>query len=308
MFPRRGGVVLAFHETGTDTRIRGIRRGREPALAWIEANGVSLRYMVEGHGPLVVLVHEMGGTLESWDRLMPALLNGGHRVLRYDMRNAGLSERGTAAFGFADLADDLAGLCAALQLEPAQAVVGCAFGGAVALSHAARHPDGVRSVLAIAPAVGVPPERRDAVRERARMLRAEGMRPTQDTRLAAPWPPEHRSAPPIYQDFWLRRVAADPEATARQLEVLADADLRDDLAAITCPVTVLAGLQDRERPPAVVSATARQVGAEGAVFRSIESGHFMAFQSPDLVMAELRLHLTRLRPHPAASQYGGGQI
>ena len=35
-------------------------------MNFIEANGVSLRYAVQGSGKTLVLIHEMGGTMESW--------------------------------------------------------------------------------------------------------------------------------------------------------------------------------------------------------------------------------------------------
>ena len=61
-------------------------------MNFIEANGVSLRYADEGSGKPVVLIHEMGGTLESWGLLAP-LLAAKRRVLRYDTRGAGFSEK-----------------------------------------------------------------------------------------------------------------------------------------------------------------------------------------------------------------------
>src|ERR1700746_1551689 len=70
------------------------------AMTWIEVNGTSLRYELSGSGKTtLVLVHEMGGTLDSWDRVLPAL-NNTRQVLRYDTRGAGLSEkiRGTVSF------------------------------------------------------------------------------------------------------------------------------------------------------------------------------------------------------------------
>ena len=37
-------------------------------MDWIEVNGTALRYELTGSaGRTIVLVHEMGGTLESWD-------------------------------------------------------------------------------------------------------------------------------------------------------------------------------------------------------------------------------------------------
>ena len=50
-------------------------------MNWIELNGTSLRYELSGSGKTtLVLVHEMGGTLDSWDQVLPAL-NHARRVL-----------------------------------------------------------------------------------------------------------------------------------------------------------------------------------------------------------------------------------
>jgi 3-oxoadipate enol-lactonase len=61
-------------------------------VPWIDANGVSIHYEVAGAGPTVVLLHEMGGTLDSWDGVAPELSRR-YRTLRYDQRGAGLSEK-----------------------------------------------------------------------------------------------------------------------------------------------------------------------------------------------------------------------
>lgn len=62
-------------------------------MDWIEVNGTCLRYELSGTGDKVlVLVHEMGGTLDSWDQVMP-MLSPGRRILRHDWRGAGMSEK-----------------------------------------------------------------------------------------------------------------------------------------------------------------------------------------------------------------------
>ena len=61
-------------------------------MPWMEANGVSIHYEIAGRGPSVVLLHEMGGTLASWDGIAPALSKR-FRTLRYDQRGSGLSEK-----------------------------------------------------------------------------------------------------------------------------------------------------------------------------------------------------------------------
>ena len=64
---------------------------------WIEANGASLRYELSGQGKeTLVLIHELGETLESRDLVVPALQEK-FRVLRYDQRGCHLSLNGRAA-------------------------------------------------------------------------------------------------------------------------------------------------------------------------------------------------------------------
>ena len=108
-------------------------------MPFIEVNGAALRYDLAGSGDkTLVLVHEMGGTLESWDDVLP-VLSRGRRVLRYDTRGAGLSEklRGTANLN--QMADDVSALLDALGLKGRAAIAGIAVGGAIAIRFAARH-------------------------------------------------------------------------------------------------------------------------------------------------------------------------
>src|SRR5438067_251851 len=114
-------------------------------MRFIEVNGVGLRYELTGAGPsTVVLIHEMGGTLESWDGVVPILATT-RQVLRYDTRGAGLSEKVRSALTFATMADDLMALVDALGIAKV-ALAGIAVGGGIALATAARFPDRVTAV------------------------------------------------------------------------------------------------------------------------------------------------------------------
>ena len=109
-------------------------------MHFIEVNGVGLRYELSGSGErTVVLIHEMGGSLESWDEVAPVLA-AGRRVLRYDTRGAGLSEKVRGALSIDTMVDDLAALLDALGITGKVALAGVAVGGAIALHAAARLP------------------------------------------------------------------------------------------------------------------------------------------------------------------------
>src|ERR1700738_2493334 len=106
---------------------------READMQFIDVNGAALRCELSGSGAsTVVLVHEMGGTLESWDGVAPKLA-ARRRVLRYDTRGAGLSEKVRGALTFDTMADDLVALLDALAIAGKVAIAGVAVGGGIAL-------------------------------------------------------------------------------------------------------------------------------------------------------------------------------
>ena len=76
-------------------------------MNFTEVNGTALRYDLDGNGlSTLVLIHEMGGTLESWDLVAP-LLSGKRRILRYDTRGAGLSQKVRGMLTIDAMVDDL---------------------------------------------------------------------------------------------------------------------------------------------------------------------------------------------------------
>src|ERR1700745_1671876 len=131
-------------------------------MTFIEVNGTALRYEVSGSGErAVVLIHEMGGTLESWDGAAPLLAKRG-RVLRYDTRGAGLSQKVRGALSIDTMTADLIALMDAAGIARA-ALAGIAVGGAIALNTALHHPARVSAVVATSPAIAVAADRRAAV-------------------------------------------------------------------------------------------------------------------------------------------------
>src|SRR5215475_5499183 len=128
-------------------------------MHFVEVNGTALRYDVCGDGPTLVLIHEMGGTLESWDLVVP-LFSAKRCVLRYDTRGAGLSQKIRAPLSIDTMVNDLIALLDALGIAEKVALAGVAVGGAIAMHAAVRFPQRVAAVVASSPAVGIAPERR----------------------------------------------------------------------------------------------------------------------------------------------------
>ena len=109
-------------------------------MDFIEANGVGLRCELSGGGDrTLVLVHEMGGSLESWDDVAPRFAKS-RRVLRYDTRGAGMSQKVRGELTLDTMADDIAALLDHFGIAGKVALAGVAVGGAIALHFAARYP------------------------------------------------------------------------------------------------------------------------------------------------------------------------
>jgi pimeloyl-ACP methyl ester carboxylesterase len=260
-------------------------------MDWIAVQDTSLRYEVRGTGAAtLVLLHEMGGTLESWDLVVEPLAHS-RRVVRYDMRGAGLSEKVRGRLSMATLANDLGGLLDALKITSPVVLAGCAVGGAVGLYFAAHHPERVTAVIATSPATGLRPEQKATMLQGADNLEREGAGVLL-ARLGQSYPEVVRKNAAHFETFRNRYRCNDPESLAATFRMLTDLEMTRELESIKCPVLVLAGEHDLVRPPPVVESIAARI--PGAQLRTVASGHFMAFQTPNIFLSEVEAFLAEI--------------
>ena len=190
-------------------------------MDWVEVNGVSLRYELAGSGAnTIVLVHEMGGSLETWDDMVPALIKR-WRVLRYDTREAGFSEKTGHVPGIATMTDDIAGLLDGLDITAPVAIAGCALGGAIAMHFAASHPQRTAALMAMSPATIVASDLRAATLARADKAEREGMRSIADDIFDLAYPPVLRGDADRYRIARARLLGVHPASFAVIYRMLA---------------------------------------------------------------------------------------
>lgn len=111
-------------------------------------NGLNIHYQQVGHGPDVVLVHGITGSLAYWwVRTVPYLKNE-YRVTTYDLRGHGHSDMPPEGYTSADMANDLIGLLDHLEIPRAH-LVGHSFGGPIILHTALLHPERVADLVIV---------------------------------------------------------------------------------------------------------------------------------------------------------------
>jgi 3-oxoadipate enol-lactonase len=254
-------------------------------LPFIDANGVSLHYELTGaSGRSVVLLHELGGTLRSWDGVAPRLATT-FRVLRYDQRGAGLSEKVRQDFSNDVLVEDFEALAKTVALDPPYHFVTVAAAATQALRYLEKYPDRVGALVLCNPAPGVDASRATALDERAAFAAREGMRASLPTTLALSYPP-HLGERAAYDAYLGRYLANDPVCFGLAFRSLARTNMLHMLPLIRCPVMAVAGRHDTVRPHAGTAEFAKKI--PGARFELLDdAGHFMPTQAPGALAALL---------------------
>lgn len=254
-------------------------------ISFAEINGAGCRFAIDGDGPrTLALIHELGGSLNSWDALLP-LLPAGLRVLRHDLRGAGMSEKVRGVNSLDVLADDVIALLDHAGAAGPAIVLGAAMGAAVAVRVATRHAARVDRLVLVGPALGVPEERQQAARELTDKVEREGLRAIADGLLPRAFPEELWTEADARALALARWLGADPEGYAANYRILIEQNLRPELAQVRCPTLVIAGRHDPFGPPDAIDAGTALIADRRFVVA--EGGHFLAVQSPRLLAEAL---------------------
>lgn len=260
-----------------------------PVIDWVDTGRVLLRYALKGTGAhTVVLLHEAGGCLESWDGVVD-LLPPTVRTLAYDSRGAGLSEKPVGPVSLDDLVEDLGALLDALHISEPVTLAGCAVGAAVAMRFAASHGARVCALIGLSPATGIAPAHKARTLELAARIESEGVRGRVLERFEHNYAVRYFVGRSDRERVRARLLHADPRSYAEVYRMLCSLDLSGDLQRIAVPTLIIAGRHDGTRPPALLQAVADQI--PGARFQIIDSGHAMNILSPRPVADAIRAQL-----------------
>ncbi|NUU24935.1 MAG: alpha/beta fold hydrolase [Streptomycetaceae bacterium] len=198
----------------------------------------------DGAAGTIVLLNSLGTTTALWDGVVP-LLAESFDVVRFDQRGHGAAAV-RAADGIDDLVDDLLGVLDRLDVDRAH-LAGISIGGMIGIRTASRAPDRISSLAAMCCAAVLD---RQSWLERARVVREQGLGSivpaVLDRWFTAAF---QKDRPDVVRAYTDMLGATDPEGYAVGCDVLADADVRDDLARVAARTLVIGGAEDPATPP-----------------------------------------------------------
>jgi pimeloyl-ACP methyl ester carboxylesterase len=122
--------------------------GTQFTAHYVPVDGTRIRYIEAGRGVPVVFLHGLGASMYAWRKNLTAVATAGFRVIAFDNRGFGLSDKPPAPYDNAAYARLAVGLLDSLHLADA-VLVGHSMGGAIAAEVAIEYPQRVRGLVLI---------------------------------------------------------------------------------------------------------------------------------------------------------------
>ncbi|MGJ8598304.1 alpha/beta fold hydrolase [Sulfitobacter sp.] len=299
----------------------------------IGANNINLFYDEHGNDEheTILLVMGLGAQMTLWpDEFVDALVAKGYRVIRFDNRDIGLSDKFEGArapklawqvirkkigwpakvpYSLADMADDAAALLGALGVERAH-VVGASMGGMIAQLMAVNHGDKLLSMTSIMSTTGnakLPQAEKQAIDALIAPLAsmeedalvAHGLNISRSIGSPGFRPDPERAKERVIKN--IRRSVYPPGLPRQLAAIIDDGDRRTRLAQITTPTLVLHGEDDPLVKLEAGQDTAKYI--PGAKLVTIPGwGHDLPVELIDRLADEIALHTRAARaatPMPA---------
>lgn len=208
----------------------------------IKINDIKMYYEIHGEGEPIVLIAGLGTDLASHVEMI-SWLSKKFRVLAFDNRGEGRTDKPRVRYTIEMMAEDTAGLIEALGIAKAN-VIGISMGGRIAMALALQYPELVRSLI----------------------LTSTFARRTRDARL-----------PVRYRIKKLTGVGASTKskqpyhAFARQFKAARNYDCSNRLDEIDVPTLILHGKRDKAVPYEM--AEEMHAGIKGSKIIAFDGGH-----------------------------------
>lgn len=236
-----------------------------PRLAFTEAGA--------SDGPVVVLLHGVGSSSDTWAELMPRL-SSHRRYLMPDYRGHGGSDAPAGPYVVDDFVDDLVRLLDELGIERVS-IIGFSIGAVIALSFALAEPERVASLVLLNSIAGRTPAELDRARTRLALIRSTPPAELAPASAERWFTERFRAEHPELVEAELAIVSrVDHSAYAAAYEVLVETDQLDRAHEVGIPTLIATGEGDLGSTPAMSEKLAASIAGSRLVIVP-ELKHYM---------------------------------
>jgi 3-oxoadipate enol-lactonase len=259
---------------------------RRDKMSTATVNGIPIHYLLEGprNGDTVMLSHSLASNLHMWDSQVPALVDAGFRVLRYDTRGHGGSGIPPGPYTMEMLARDATALLDDLGIQTVH-FCGLSMGGMIGQLLGARSPERLISLVLSSTSAHMPPAH--LWNERIEAVREKGMESVADATIDRWFTGKGRNQMPervkAVKDII---TSTPPEGFCACCEAIRDMDLRDILPGIAVRTLVIVGSLDPGTPVSAAEFIHSRI--ESSRLKVIpDAAHFVNVERPEAFNDEL---------------------
>lgn len=249
----------------------------------VKVGDINMYYEVQGDGYPLVMIMGLSCSLDWWD---PPLVNGlskKFKLVMFDNRGAGRTDKPEVEYSNMMFADDTAGLMDALNIQRAN-ILGISMGGEIAQELALNYPEKVEKLILCSTNCGG----EKAVEAEPHVMEMltgdlEGVPPEDLVKgvLYLCFTQDFIETNPDYRDDFIQRLAKapiPPDAYSRQVKADFSHDAYERLPGIKSPTLILHGKKDIAEPPENAEILANRIpGAKLVYFHN--SAHLLCEES-----------------------------
>jgi pimeloyl-ACP methyl ester carboxylesterase len=253
----------------------------------VKANGIELYYEVHGEGRPLILISGLGYPLWQWHKMVPYLAEY-FKVITFDNRGVGQSDKPAGAYTAQMLAADTVGLLDALGIDKA-IVAGHSMGGFIAQAMTLDFPQRVEKLILCSTNFGGPhhvpvtPEAMKVLTDVA----SDALTRFKNGLVVSTAPGWAEKNPEMIAKWIKWRVANPVELGPYQSQLAiglgllpAAAAFETKLPAINIPTLILFGEHDKVVPPANAELLSKQLSNSQVVIFP-NAGHFFPIEIPE---------------------------
>lgn len=272
---------------------------------YADNGGVKIHYVVQGKGPLVVLIHGFPDYWATWKPLMKTLNAAGYRTAALDLRGYNLSDKpqGEAAYAMPNLVGDVAAVIKA-EGQTGATVIGHDWGAAIAWNVALSRPDVVDRlvILSVPHPAGMARELATNKAQQegsnyARNFQKPGSEKALTAEGLAGWVKDPVEKPGYVEAFRRSDFAAMMNYYRANYPkgAGAEAPAPQSFPPIKAPVLVIHGMKDTALNAAGHNGTWEHVQADTTLLMVPTAGHFVQHDAESLVNRTIRDWLNERR-------------